>query len=87
MDALLLEHKEDLDLTEDERVIMGILRGRASVEHKQLYNLYCQSARSPKQERTFRNYMQRLVAKFLVVIDFTNGQRVYRVVERGRSSK
>lgn len=81
LETLLPKHREDLDLTEDERVIMAILREKVSVEHRQLYSLYCQSARAPKQERTFRNYMQRLVAKFLVVIDFSNGQRVYRVVE------
>lgn len=70
-----------MELTEDERVVIEVLREKRSMEHKQLYNLYCQSARSPKQERTFRNYMQRLIAKSLVRIELSNGQRIYEVVK------
>lgn len=81
----LPKNREDLELTEDERVIMGIIREKISVEHKQLYNLYCQSATSPKQERTFRNYMQRLIAKSLVRTDFSNGIRTYEVVDNYRT--
>lgn len=83
LQRLLPKHREDLDLTEDERVIVGILREKRSVEHRLLYNLYCQSAPSPKQERTFRNYMQRLIAKSLVRMDFSDGSRMYRVIEHG----
>ncbi len=80
---LLPMSRQDIELTEDERAIMKILREKRSVEHKQLYNFYCQSATSPKQERTFRNYLQRLIAKSLVKVDYSNSLKTYQVIEHG----
>jgi len=77
----ILPRREEIEMSEDERAIMRILREKHAVEHKQLYNLYCQSVASPKQERTFKNYMQRLIGKTLVRVDFSDGQRTYKVVE------
>jgi Cdc6-like AAA superfamily ATPase len=80
--TLLPEYPDDLELTEDERIIMQILREKRAVEHRQLYTLYCQSTASPKQERTFRNYMQRLVAKSFITVNLSNGSRIYGIVEQ-----
>ncbi len=79
----ILPKPEELEMSEDERAILAILREKGSVEHKQLYNLYFQSARAPKQERTFRNYMQRLIAKSVVMLDLSTGMRIYEVVNHG----
>ena len=81
--SLLPEEKQDLELTEDERVVMGILRERGSTEHKQLYTLCCQSTPAPKQESTFRNYLQRLAAKSHIRFEFRDNLRVYDVVAHG----
>jgi Cdc6-like AAA superfamily ATPase len=82
VESVAPSQREELEMNEDERLIVKILREKGLVEHRQLYNLYCQSASMPKQERTFRNYMQRLIGKSLVRMDFSEGLRTYRLVER-----
>ena len=81
--GLLPRNQGDLELAEDERQIVRILREKGSVEQKQLYTLYCQSTAAPKQERTFRNYLQRLIAKSLIRVQFRENVRVYEAVVDG----
>jgi Cdc6-like AAA superfamily ATPase len=64
----------------DERVLMEILREKKLLSSGELFILYRQRATSPKGERSFRNYMEKLCSKGFVRAVGTNRWRVYEIV-------
>jgi len=81
----LLPQTDCLDeLSDDERIIFKILSEQKSLPSNQLYTLYAQTAKYPKCERSFRNYMENLCAKGLVKAVGDRRGRIYEIVEGGR---
>lgn len=79
---LLLPQEDCLDeLGNDERIIFKILSEQKGLPSNQLYTLYAQTAKYPKCERSFRNYMENLCAKGLVKAVGDKRGRVYELVE------
>ncbi len=73
------------ELNDDEKLIMEILNELYSLQGGMLYRMYCERAKFPKSERTFRDYMQDLVRKNKVRARGSNKGRVYETLEtKGR---
>jgi len=68
-----------LKLSEDEKVLLNILRIEKSLPAGKLYELYLRNVRYPKSERSFRNYMARLCSKGLVRCYGEKRGRVYEI--------
>jgi len=69
------------DLSEDERMLLEILRERKQLSSGELFSLYRQGATPSKGERSFRNYMGNLCAKGFVRAVGTNRWRVYELIK------
>ena len=65
------------ELTEDQKIILEIVREKNAVHGGMLYRLYCERAKFPKAERTFRDQMKDLAEKNLVKAVGSNKGRVY----------
>jgi len=70
-----------LKLGQDEKVLLKILEERKSVPASRLYDLYVQSTRHPKGERSFRSYMESLCSKGLVKAIGEKRGRIYEFVD------
>jgi len=68
-------------LSIDEKILLKILQEWKSLPARRLYDFYLQSARHPKSERSFRNYMESLCSKGLVKAIGEKRGRVYEIVE------
>lgn len=68
-------------LSEDEKVLLKILKEWKSLPAGRLFDLYRERARYPKGERSFRNYMQNLCLKGLVKGINEKRGRIYEFVE------
>ncbi|MGQ9469949.1 MAG: hypothetical protein ACUVTD_09080, partial [Nitrososphaerales archaeon] len=68
-------------LSQDEKVLLEILKEWKSLPASRLYDFYVQSIRHPKGERSFRNYMESLCSKGLVKAIGEKRGRIYEVVE------
>jgi hypothetical protein len=53
-------------LSEEDLIILQILRQQRKIPSGKLYNLYCEGSEYPRSERSFRNYMKVLCKKGLV---------------------
>lgn len=74
------------ELSNDERVIFKILSEWKSLPSNRLYAFYAQTAKYPKCERSFRNYMENLCSKGLVKAIGDKRGRVYEIVEEGKDA-
>jgi len=82
----LLPQVDCLDeLSNDERIVFKILSEHKSLPSNQLYTMYVQTAKYPKCERSFRNYMESLFSKGLVKAIGDKKGRVYEIVESNAS--
>jgi len=81
LEDLLPENDCIDELNNDERTIFKILSELKSLPSYQLYNIYAKTARYPKCERSFRNYMENLCAKGLVRAVGERKGRIYELVE------
>jgi len=73
-------------LSEDERVLLNILKEWKSLPSCRLYAFYREHARHPKGERAFRNYMQSLCTKNLAKAIGDKRGRIYEIVESGQDA-
>jgi len=67
-------------LAEDERTLLNILEERKSLPSNALFQLYRSIAKYPKQDRSFRKYMQRLRERGLVKAFGDRTGRHYEIV-------
>jgi len=78
----MLPQSDCLDeLSNDERIIFKILSEWKSLPSNRLYAFYAQTARYPKCERSFRNYMENLCAKGMVRAIGDKRGRIYEIVQ------
>jgi len=68
-------------LSEDEKILLNILKEWKSLPSCRLYAFYRGKARHPKGERAFRNYMQSLCTKNLVKAIGDKRGRIYEIIE------
>jgi len=68
-------------LSQDEKIVLKILKEWKSLPASRLYDFYIQNARHPKGERSFRNYMESLCSKGLVKAIGEKRGRVYELIE------
>jgi len=77
----MLPQNDYLDeLSNDERIIFKILSEWKSLPSSRLYELYAQTAKYPKCERSFRNYMENLCLKGLVRAVGEKRGRIYEII-------
>jgi len=69
-------------LSEDERILLEILKENKALPAGRLYDLYLQKANFPKSERSFRNYMRRLCVKGFVKSVGKKRGRFYEIIEK-----
>jgi chromosomal replication initiation ATPase DnaA len=72
-------------LSEDESVILQILKQQKKIPSGELYSLYCEGSEYPKSERSFRNYMEVLCKKRLVKSIGEKRGRFYEMIEGNKS--
>jgi len=68
-------------LSEDEKILLDILKEWKSLPSCRLFAFYREKARHPKGERSFRNYVESLCSKGLVKAVGEKRGRIYEVVE------
>jgi len=84
---VMLPQEDCLDeLSSDERTIFKILSKQKSLPSNRLYAFYAQTAKYPKCERSFRNYMESLRSKGLVKAIGDKRGRIYEAVESNGES-
>jgi len=71
----------ELELKQDEKVLLKILKEWKSLPSSRLYAFYRERTKYPKEERSFRNYMRNLCAKGLVKAIGEKSGRVYEILE------
>lgn len=72
-------------LSEDDSIILQILKQRKKIPSGELYSLYCEGSEYPKSERSFRNYMEVLCKKRLVKSIGEKRGRFYEMIEGNKS--
>jgi len=72
-------------LSEDDSIILQILKQQKKIPSGELYNLYCEGSEYPKSERSFRNYMEVLCKKGLVKSIGKKRGRFYEMNESNKS--
>lgn len=72
-----------VNLNQDEKVLLKILKEWKSLPASKLYDFYVQDSRHPKGKRSFRNYMENLCSKGLVKSIGEKRGRIYEIVEDG----
>jgi len=77
---ILRQHDCPVNLAEDERTLLNILEERKSLPSNALFQLYRSIAKYPKQDRSFRKYMQRLRERGLVKAFGDRTGRHYEIV-------
>ena len=70
------------NLSEDERILLEILRENKVLPAGKLFDLYLQKANFPKSERSFRNYMRRLCVKGFVKSVGKKRGRFYEIIQK-----
>jgi len=70
----------ELELKQDEKVLLKILKEWKSLPSSRLYVFYRERTKYPKEERSFRNYMRNLCAKGLVKAIGEKSGRIYEIV-------
>jgi len=68
-------------LSQDEKLLLNILKEWKSLPASRLYDFYVQNSRHPKGERSFRNYMENLCSKGLVRAIGEKRGRIYEIAE------
>ncbi len=68
---------ENQELSDDELILLEILRERKRVKGSELYKLYYRKSKNPKTPRSVRKYMQSLKAKGLVRCIGAKRWRIY----------
>jgi len=68
-------------LSQDEKVLLKILKEWKSLPSSRLYDFYLQDSRHPKGQRSFRNYMGNLCSKGLAKAVGEKRGRFYEIVE------
>lgn len=69
-----------LKLSLDEKILLKILKKWRSLPSRKLYDIYIRTAKYPKGERSFRNYMARLCSRGLVRAEGEKRGRIYEIV-------
>jgi len=72
-------------LSEDDSIILQILKQKKRIPSGDLYNLYCARSEYPKSERSFRNYMEGLCRKGFVKSIGEKRGRFYEMIESDKS--
>lgn len=75
------EFVDDAKLTQDERILLGILKEHKKLNGSELYKLYSKKTSSPKSPRWIRKLIQNLNAKGLVKCIGTKRWRIYEINE------
>jgi len=70
------------NLSEDEIILLEILKENKVLPAGKLFELYLQRANFPKSERSFRNYMRRLCIKGYVKSVGKKRGRFYELIEK-----
>lgn len=70
---------ENSKLSDDEATLLSILREHGRLHASKLYSLYCEKAKNPKGERSFRKYMGKLVARGFVRAMDVRRWRIYEI--------
>jgi len=71
----------ELELKQDEKVLLKILKEWKSLPSSRLYAFYRERTKYPKEERSFRNYTRNLCAKGLIKAIGEKSGRIYEIVE------
>ncbi len=85
MAEILRQHDCPAALAEDEKTLLNILEEQKSLPSNTLFQLYRSLAKYPKQDRSFRKYMQRLRERGLVRAVGDRTGRHYEIVLGGES--
>ena len=80
VDETLRQHDCPVKLNPDERALVGILEEWRTLPSNRLYQFYRLNAKYPKQERSYRKYMQKLREKGLVRAVGDRTARYYEIV-------
>jgi len=80
LDSMLPQNDCLDELSDDERTIFKILSEHVRLPSNQLYTEYAQTARYPRCERSFRNYMEKLCEKGMVKAIGEKRGRIYEMI-------